>query len=92
MLSRHLNGDRKDSRLCNLAYGTPKENRADAVSHGSAPRGENHANAKLTESDVLDIRRSTDNQPTLAKRFGVSETTISLIRHRRTWQSLMEAA
>jgi hypothetical protein len=30
---RHLNGDKEDNRLANLAYGTVKENAADRVRH-----------------------------------------------------------
>lgn len=33
---RHLNGYKMDNRACNLEYGTPQENRADAVKHGTA--------------------------------------------------------
>jgi hypothetical protein len=33
MWARHLNGDRNDSRLKNLAWGTPSENGADRAEH-----------------------------------------------------------
>ena len=35
MVSRHLNGNSKDSRLVNLAWGTQSENVFDAVRHGT---------------------------------------------------------
>ena len=38
--TRHLNGDPKDNRLENLAWGSRKENRADTTKHGRDP----HAN------------------------------------------------
>lgn len=35
--TRHLNGDPADNRLENLCWGTPKENHADQISHGTRP-------------------------------------------------------
>lgn len=35
---RHLNGDRHDARLSNLAYGTQSENNLDSVRHGTHPQ------------------------------------------------------
>lgn len=37
MECRHLNGNPKDNRLENLAWGTPSENSADTKAHGYAP-------------------------------------------------------
>lgn len=34
-VTRHLNGDRHDNRLANLAYGTNSENMLDSVRHGT---------------------------------------------------------
>ncbi len=34
MVTRHLNGDHRDNRLCNLVYGTQSENMYDKVRHG----------------------------------------------------------
>jgi hypothetical protein len=82
---RHLNGVSIDNRLENLVWGTPTENQRDRMEHGTDTRGEDHALAKLTESDVIEIRRSNAMQKELAKKYGVTRKTISLVRSRRTW-------
>ena len=56
------------------------------------PRGEKHYRAKLTQEDVYAIRK-TGPQVTarkLARWFGVSDSTVSSIRLRRTWRHLSE--
>jgi hypothetical protein len=45
LISRHLNGNRLDSRLENLAYGTHSENEQDKVRHGTQ-RGINQTECK----------------------------------------------
>lgn len=42
MEARHLNGDNRDNRACNLAWGTHSENMYDQVRHGT------HAQARKT--------------------------------------------
>lgn len=37
-LVRHLNGDSRDNRAINLAYGTTSQNALDAVAHGTHPQ------------------------------------------------------
>lgn len=44
---RHLNGDSRDNRPSNLAYGTPAENIADSIAHGTNYHV--HVLAKRTE-------------------------------------------
>ena len=51
-----------------------------------AHRGEANNHAKLTEQDVLAIRRSTDPVQVVADRYGVSIGTVSSVRLGRTWK------
>lgn len=48
--------------------------------------GETNGNAKLTESDIPDIRASDLTTTVLARMYGVNSGTISLIRRRITWR------
>ncbi len=43
--ARHLNGNRKDNRIENLAWGTREENAADREAHGNTACGEKHSEA-----------------------------------------------
>jgi hypothetical protein len=52
----HENGNRADDRLINLRWGTRRSNVEDTIRHGRVPRGEKHANAKITADQVLKLR------------------------------------
>lgn len=54
-------------------------------------RGLNHWNGKLTDSDVIAIRRACEageNMRILAQRFGVSKPTICNVRKMKTHRNL----
>lgn len=82
---RHLNGVRSDNRLCNLAWGTPAENDDDRRKHGTFVQGERHGAAKLTEQDIRLIRLSTSSQASIARRFNISQSSVSMIKSRQRW-------
>lgn len=88
MQCRHLNGKRDDNRLSNLAWGTPRDNAADRVSHGTDNKGERHNFVKLTTDEVLRIRGLRGQGQTLvsiARRFGISKQQVSKIVRRQRW-------
>lgn len=89
---RHLNGNNKDNRAENLAWGTYKENSQDAKDHGSMLVGQKHAWAKLTRAQVEHIKevyKDKENAPTYAEmgaKYGVCYKTISAIINGRSWK------
>lgn len=70
-----------------LAWKTHAENEADKVGHGTLLKGSDHTNSKLTEAEVRDIRKlfGQMTHAQIAKRYGVSRSTISLISSGATW-------
>lgn len=70
-----------------MKWGTAKQNYEDAVRHGTATIGEKQGSAKLTDEAVIEIRamRGRVVQPILAKRFGVSQSLISLVQLGKNW-------
>lgn len=82
-----------------LRIGTAKENTRDMDERGrrnaTAPRGEDAGLAKLTECEVLEIRRlhaiGAVNQRDLAIMFRVSKSNIGAIVTRKTWKHLIDA-
>lgn len=81
------------SRHCfnprHLRWGTRAENAADRLRDGTHNRGEQHNMAKLTASEVLEIRSKYATgafpQAVLAAMFGVTQPQISFIVNRKKW-------
>lgn len=80
-----------------LFLGTQQDNMNDMQRKGrrgerGGARGEASGSAKLTESQVLEIRRlyamGNTSQAKLAKQFSMSVTPISLIVRRATWKHI----
>jgi len=83
--ARHLNGDRNDNRLENLAWGTPLENAADTIRHGRQQRGEDRPGAKLTEENVRAIRAAAGRHADIAAPFGISTQLVGQIKRGEKW-------
>lgn len=84
-----MDGNRRNPRLDNLAYGTRNENSADRDRHGTMCRGSRIGTSKLTESQVADIRRRRamgESQRLVSQAFGVSMATIYYIDHNIHWR------
>jgi hypothetical protein len=73
-----------------LFLGTLQDNVDDMMVKERNVRGRNVNTCKLTEDDVLEIRKLAGNLSTkeLANRFGVSDTTIWQIANRKSWKWL----
>ena len=94
----HRNGISGDNRLVNLEYVTHRENQRHAYFDlGSIPKiptkiGENHKSAKLTEAQVLEIRRLVAegelSKISIGKMFNVTDVNIGCIAHRKTWKHI----
>ncbi len=87
---RHLNGIPNDNRLINLAWGTPKQNQADRITHGTNVylRGEQLPQTRLLKENVLEIRKSSAPSRELAQKFGITKNYVSEIRARTKWAHL----
>ena len=84
----HKDGNPANNHLDNLRWDTRKNNAADRVRHGTTCRGERGGNAKLKETEVLEMRAlwaTGVRQKVLAKRFHVSVPLVSLIVNRHCW-------
>lgn len=89
--ARHLDGDRANNRLDNLAWGTNADNHDDRRRHGTIPAGASHPSAKMSEADVVEARRLRADGMTLqaiADRLGRKRTTISSAVNGHSWQGL----
>ncbi|TMJ00793.1 MAG: hypothetical protein E6G97_17830 [Alphaproteobacteria bacterium] len=85
----HRDGNKTNNRLENLYYGTAAENAADRATHGRTARGERGGNAKLVESQVVEIRERVaagETHDDVAEAFGVSDSLVQLIANGRSWK------
>jgi hypothetical protein len=82
-----------DNPICvnpnHLRWGTMAENVEDRCRRGRSAQGSRAGLSRLTETEVLEIRRRVaagEQQAALARRFGVTKQNIRLIVARRTWR------
>ena len=95
----HKNGDKTNNHADNLEWVTTQENVIHSFRLGlrvpNVMLGEKNPGAKLTENDVRDIRRHAAEPyrgmfSELARRFGVSDSTIRAVVTRKCWRHVQE--
>lgn len=91
MTINHINGNKLDNRVENLEYLSMTDNMHHASEHGLLTIGSNHPQAKLSENDVIEIKRALQNYRRgmildLARTYNVNKEAIRLIKIGRTWR------
>jgi len=79
----HRNGNKADNRLANLRWGSRSDNHREAWRHNGTG-----GPCKLSFEEVEAIRAArqrNETQQSIADRFGVARSLISLIEHRHVW-------
>jgi predicted XRE-type DNA-binding protein len=88
----HINGDKSDNSLINLEWVTCSENQKHAHKIGlKSQKGENHTQARLKESDVLEIREMIQKgfkQRDIAEKFRIKRAYVSHIKTRKAWSHI----
>lgn len=72
-----------------LFLGSYQDNMDDMVRKGRSASGERHSQVRLTEAAVSEIRillAEGERMNDIAKYFDVARTTVSDIKHNRTWK------
>jgi hypothetical protein len=89
----HNNDDHKDNRIVNLRWGTPESNYRDRDRNGKTARGSRAGQSKISESQVLEIRRLAAmgvGRRKLGRLFGIADTTAKSVVKRKSWRHVGE--
>lgn len=87
----HIDGNKLNNNDWNLEWNTGSENMIHAVRNGLTQKslGENANNSKLTEIQVLEIRKSKLSQSKLALKYNISKSSIQFIKAKKTWRHVL---
>jgi len=87
----HLDNNPENNKADNLRWATPKQNNADKILHGTYQFGEKIATSKLTEEDVVKIRRllmSGVSNKEVSRLFNIDSTHVSRIKTGKCWSHI----
>jgi hypothetical protein len=89
----HIDGNRSNNSLENLEWVTHRENMHHSVLTGLhwSKKGEEHFSARLTNIDVIQMRKDRNNgmtYPEISKKYNVTKSTASHACYGTTWSHL----
>lgn len=94
----HIDGNKLNNRIENLEWCTKSENIRHSFKIGTHPRkiGTSNSNVKITESQVLEIRKLYDGKGIsmreLANKYGLGKSSIYRIVNNISWSHIKKTA
>lgn len=84
----HKDGNKHNNSVQNLEWVSYSQNNQHAYDNGLKPRGERFYNAKLTEAQVVEIRKNGkyDTYENIGRKYGVDKGVIHSVLNNRTWR------
>ena len=90
----HIDNNRSNNHYSNLEWCTTQYNTEYKTRQGRCPKGEEHPRSKLTEIDVIEIRRlytNTDlSQKKIGDMYGICQQVICEIINKKLWKHVGE--
>lgn len=84
----HIDGDSTNNYVGNIEWATRKENAEHSSKNGLVAFGERTGGVKLSDNQVIQIRKSKLSRRRLAERFSVSQTCVRAVIKRITWKHI----
>ena len=86
----HGDGNKQNNNVRNLRWGSPSDNEQDKVKHGKSNRGSRQGGSRLTEEQVLEVKRRLASGKRgeiakIARELGVHYMTIYCIKAGNNW-------
>lgn len=96
VVARHLNNDRLDNRLCNIAIGTESDNAQDSIECvRRRARKAARSQRKLSDEQVAQLvrdRASGAKYSELCRKYRISKSTVSYILNQKTYADVTQLA
>ncbi len=83
---RNINGIKSENQSTNLEWNDFEGVFYDGKNNGSF--GQKNGRAKITEKQVLEIRKSNLKQREISEIYGIKQNTVSLIKNHQLWSHI----